>query len=71
MNDLSVDPPGAMSDGRNDPEQQTEEESIFFNEVSDEQLEAAALRTNRGRLHLRLRVTELFSRLSCLITTGR
>jgi hypothetical protein len=32
-----------MSDGRNDPEQQIEEEKIFFNEVSDEQLEAAAL----------------------------
>jgi len=25
-----------MSDGRNDPEQQTEEERIFFNEVLDE-----------------------------------
>ena len=35
-----------MSDGRNDPEQQTEEESIFFNEVSDEQLEAAASNRN-------------------------
>jgi hypothetical protein len=32
----------AMSDGRNDPKQQTEEERIFFDEVSDEQLEAAA-----------------------------
>jgi hypothetical protein len=31
-----------MSDGCNDPEQQTEEERIFFHEVSDEQLEAAA-----------------------------
>jgi len=25
-----------MSDGRNNPEQQTEEERIFFNEVLDE-----------------------------------
>ena len=32
----------AMRDGRNDPKQQTEEERIFFDEVSDEQLEAAA-----------------------------
>jgi hypothetical protein len=36
------DPTPAMSDGRSDREQQTEEERIFFNEVSDEQLEAAA-----------------------------
>jgi hypothetical protein len=42
MNDLSIDPPSATRDGRNDPEQQIEEERIFFNEVSDEQLEAAA-----------------------------
>ena len=31
-----------MSDGRDDPKQQTEKEGIFFDEVSDEQLEAAA-----------------------------
>ena len=31
-----------MSDGLDDPKQQTEEERIFFDEVSDEQLEAAA-----------------------------
>ena len=31
----------AMNGGCNDPEQ-TEEEKIFFNEVSDDQLEAAA-----------------------------
>jgi hypothetical protein len=33
---------GAMSDGQNDPKQQTEEEMFFFDEASDEQLEAAA-----------------------------
>ena len=38
-------PTTAMSDGRNDPEQ-TEEERIFFNKVSDEQLEAAASSPN-------------------------
>ena len=43
MNDgASHDPTSAMSDGRNNPEPQTEEERIFFNEVLDEQLEAAA-----------------------------
>ena len=36
------DSTGAMRDGRNDPKQLTEEERIFFDEVSDEQLEAAA-----------------------------
>jgi hypothetical protein len=42
MNDSgNLDPTTAMSDGRNNPEQ-TEGEKIFFNEVSDEQLEAAA-----------------------------
>jgi hypothetical protein len=43
MNDgANHDPTSAMSDGRNNPEPQTEEERIFFNEVLDEQLEAAA-----------------------------
>ena len=43
MNDgANHDPITAMSDDRNDAEQQTEEERIFFNEISDEQLEAAA-----------------------------
>jgi hypothetical protein len=43
MNDsANYDPTSAMSDGRNNPEPQTEEERIFFNEISDEQLEAAA-----------------------------
>jgi hypothetical protein len=43
MNDsASHDSTDAMSDGRNDPNQQIEEERIFFDEVSDEQLEAAA-----------------------------
>jgi hypothetical protein len=43
MNDsANHDPINAMSDGRNDPKQQIEEENIVFAEVSDEQLEAAA-----------------------------
>jgi len=41
-NGANHDPTSAMSDGRNNPEPQTEEERIFFNEVLDEQLEAAA-----------------------------
>jgi hypothetical protein len=42
MNDSgNHDPTTAMSDGGNNPDQ-TEEEKIFFNGVSDEQLEAAA-----------------------------
>ena len=36
------DSTGAMREGRNDPKLRTEEERIFFDEVSDEQLEAAA-----------------------------
>jgi hypothetical protein len=32
----------SMSEGRKDPKQQTEEERIFLNEISDKQLEAAA-----------------------------
>jgi hypothetical protein len=41
MNDsANRDSTGALSDGRDKP--QTEEERIFFDEVSDEQLEAAA-----------------------------
>jgi hypothetical protein len=38
----SHDPTTATSDGCNNPESRTEEERIFFNEVSDDQLEAAA-----------------------------
>ena len=42
MNDSrNHDSTTAMRDGRSDPVQ-TEEEKIYFNEVSDEQLEAAA-----------------------------
>jgi hypothetical protein len=40
-NSANRDPTTAISDGCNDPKQ-TEEERIFFHEVSDEQLEAAA-----------------------------
>ena len=44
MNDSANrdDPTTAMSDGCNNPESQTEEERIFVNEVSDDQLEPAA-----------------------------
>ena len=42
MNDsTNRDPTTAISDGCNDPKQ-TEEERIFFHEISDQQLEAAA-----------------------------
>jgi hypothetical protein len=42
MNDsANRDPATEISDGCNDPKQ-TEEERIFFHEISDQQLEAAA-----------------------------